>query len=277
MKLKKLISLDFVREFESLLETDFERKLLVNSLRNYASHGNPLRFHNFAFSMRELVLHLIERRASSKKVLDACWYARESPDREVTRRQQLKYCAQANLADEYLGDDTVDAINANIAEFLSEFRFFNKFTHITEKHLEPCPKRFFEDAKYIVSLSSECLGRISDLEQLVIGRIEELVHKSVVTTALEAVPEELSLLANHVFVDFTEVEEIVCDAIDHEIIHVTAHGFVHVSQEYGSKHDGCTINESYPFELALTAPVTNPEDLTPSADELTIDTSSWYE
>ena len=68
MKLKKLLSLDFMQEFQSLLDTDFEHKLFVSSLRNYASHGNPLRFHNFAFSMRELVLHVIERKAPVKKV-----------------------------------------------------------------------------------------------------------------------------------------------------------------------------------------------------------------
>ena len=91
MRLKKLLTLDFIQEFQRLLSTDFEHEFLVASLRNYASHGNPLRFHNFAFSMRELVLQIIERQAPPKLVKQAVWYERESELREVTRRQQLKY------------------------------------------------------------------------------------------------------------------------------------------------------------------------------------------
>jgi len=69
MKLRKLPQLDFMMEFQELLETDFEKKLFVASLINYASHGNPLRFHNFAFSMRELVLHVLDRKAPDTKVI----------------------------------------------------------------------------------------------------------------------------------------------------------------------------------------------------------------
>ena len=58
MKLKKLQSLDFVNDFLNHLETNFEKELFTACLRNYASHGNPLRFHNFAFSIRELITHI---------------------------------------------------------------------------------------------------------------------------------------------------------------------------------------------------------------------------
>lgn len=43
MKLKKLLELDFMVKFKSTLETEFEKELFIASLRNYASHGNPLR------------------------------------------------------------------------------------------------------------------------------------------------------------------------------------------------------------------------------------------
>jgi len=97
MKLKHLLQYDFIKAFEKLLVTDFERKLFVASLRNYCTHGNSLRFHNFAFSMRELVLQVIARKAPNNDVMKASWYERESEKFEVTRRQQLKYCAQGVL------------------------------------------------------------------------------------------------------------------------------------------------------------------------------------
>tara|TARA_R110001599_G_scaffold53495_2_gene149309 strand:+ start:1884 stop:2717 length:834 start_codon:yes stop_codon:yes gene_type:complete len=277
MKLKKLLTLDFIQEFQSLLETEFEHKLFVSSLRNYASHGNPLRFHNFAFSMRELVLHVIERKAPVAKVKVANWYERESEQREVTRRQQLKYCAQSNIADAYFDDYVQEEINEGISELLKEFRFFNKYTHITEKYLEACPKQFFEDAKLVVQIANDSLRQISDIEIIVIESLEEKIHDSVISTAVSAIPESLSLLAPHVFVDYSEVEEIECTGIDHEFIYVTATGTVHVDQEYGPKDDLCTISASYPFTLKMKANVANPDDFSVEGEELDVDTSSWYE
>lgn len=277
MKLRKLMSLDFMQDFQSLLETDFEHKLFVASLRNYASHGNPLRFHNFAFSMRELVLHVIDRKASVRKVRVANWYERESEQHEVTRRQQLKYCAQSNIADAYFDDYIHEEINECISEFLKEFNFFNKYTHITEKYFKTCPKKFFEDAKFVVKIAKDSLSQIGDLERIVIESLEEKIQDSVVSTAVSAIPESLSLLANHVFVDYSEVEEIECTGIDHEFIYVTATGTVYVDQEYGPKNDLCTISASYPFSLEMKAHVANPDDFTVEAEELNVDTSSWYE
>lgn len=277
MKLKKLLTLDFIREFESLLETSFEKRLFVASLRNYASHGNPLRFHNFAFSMRELVLHVIQRKAPPQKVKSAHWYFRESDSFEVTRRQQLKYCAQSNLADAYLGKEVLDFLNECIKEFLSEFHFFNKYTHITEKYFDVSPEKFFEGVKDIIHISRNSLGGLQDLEKIVVECLEKKVNNAVVSTAISAIPECLSELANHVCIEYTQVEEILCLGIDDEFIHVEASGEVHVTQEYGPRKDLCVINESYPFTLCMKSHVSDPEKFVVLSEELDIDTSSWYE
>ncbi|WP_454563749.1 pPIWI-associating nuclease domain-containing protein [Pseudomonas sp. AIG] len=277
MKLKKLLTLDFIQEFESLLETNFEKKLFVASLRNYAAHGNPLRFHNFAFSMRELVLHVIQRKAPPQKVKNATWYVRESDNHEVTRRQQLKYCAQSNLSDAYLGKEVIDHLNECIKEFLSEFHFFNKYTHITEKHFDVSSEKFFLGVRDIIRISRDSLNGLQDLERLVIECLEKKVNNAVVSTAVSAIPESLSQLANHVYIEYTQVEEIACLGIDDEFIHIEASGEVHVTQEYGPKHDLCEINESYPFILCMKSRVSDPEKFVILSEELDVDTSSWYE
>ena len=275
MKLKKLLSLDFMKDLESLLETDFEKQLYVASLRNYASHSNPLRFHNFAFSMRELVLHVIKRKAPLKQVKKATWYEVESTVHPVTRRQQLKYCAQRNISDEYL-KDALDILDESIAEFLSEFRFFNKYTHITEKYFTACPKQFFQDAKYVVGLAVNSLSQLEDIERIVIDAMESKAHDTVISTAVSAIPDSLSILANHAYIDYTEVEEIECLSIDDRYIRMRAKGNVYVTQEYGPKNDICTMEESYPFTLDMKSHVENPEDFTVEAEELSVDTSEWY-
>lgn len=277
MKLKKLLSLDFMQDFQRLLETDFENRLFIASLRNYAAHGNPLRFHNFAFSMRELVLHVIQRRAPPKKVKKVGWYERESDKHEVTRRQQLKYCAQSNISDAYLGESVLEHLNECISEFLDEFNFFNKYTHITEKYFDVSPKYFFQDAKAVIEIAKDSLNQLEDLEGIVIEALEDKVRNAVISTAVSAIPDSLSTLANHIYIEYTEVEDIECTGIDERFVYVTARGNVHVTQEYGPKDDLCEINECYPFTLSMKSHVENPEDFTIESEELDVDTSSWYE
>lgn len=81
-------------KFKATLETEFEKDLFTASLRNYASNGNDLRLHNFACTMRELILHVIAPKAPEEKVIGAPWYVRTDPNKKVTRKQQLKYCAK---------------------------------------------------------------------------------------------------------------------------------------------------------------------------------------
>ncbi|EKF9850476.1 hypothetical protein O1D25_003472 [Vibrio cholerae] len=170
----------------------------------------------------------------------------------------------------------MDILNESIEEFLSEFNFFNKYTHITEKYFTACPKQFFQDAKYVVGLAVSSLSQLEDIERIVIDAVESKVHDAVIATAVSAIPDSLSILANHVYVDYTEVEEIECLGIDDHYILMRAKGNVYVTQEYGPKNDICTMEESYPFTLDMKSHVENPEDFTIEAEELSVDTSEWY-
>lgn len=276
MKLKQLLLLNFMKEFEDLLETEFEKKLFVASLRNYASHGNPIRFHNFAFSMRELILYVINRKAPKTQVKKAIWYEVEGENTSVTRRQQLKYCAQKNISDEYMGHN-LDYLNETIGEFLKEFNFFNKYTHISEKDFTVCPKNFFKEVESIIGLATNCLNQLQDIEEIVIDAVEDKVREAVISTSVAAIPDCLAALAHRVFVDYTEIDEIECLDIDEQFIYMRAVGSVSVTQEYGPRNDLCTIESSYPFTLDMKSNVNNPEAFTIESDELSIDTSGWYE
>lgn len=111
MKLKKLLNYNFIIEFRSHLETDFEDKLFVSALRNFCSYTNPLRFNNFAFAMRELLRHVLNRKAPDAKVSECIWFSPKLDDPEkASRGQKLKYCMQAGLQDHLLSQDVRDDI-----------------------------------------------------------------------------------------------------------------------------------------------------------------------
>jgi len=276
MKLKKLLGHDFIKQFDSLLETDFERELFRATLRNYCSHGNPLRFHNFAFSMRELVLHIIDRKAPDSKVKTASWYEPESDKFAVTRRQKLKYCAQGFLSDGYLSKDALDDLNQSIKDYLKEFNFFNKYTHITEKHFKACPKKFYEDMKYIVKRSAGVVEELDSLENLVLDSVPESLQEKLFLEVINSFPDELSILASNVIVEQVSPEEIEVEYLEENGITVSVSGTVYVIQEYGKGEDFTEIGGDYPFSISIGMSVASPEDIKINPNEFKVDTSSWF-
>ncbi|HDV9262162.1 TPA: hypothetical protein QI000_002567 [Escherichia coli] len=277
MKLKKLQSLDFVNDFMSHLETDFEKELFTACLRNYASHGNPLRFHNFAFSIRELIKHIIEKKSPNDKLLQASWYKREHEHYEISRRQRLKYCSQAKISDAYLGEEFLEESNERIDEMLKLYFFLNKYTHITEKYMHPSPQEFFLKAKQILQIATEILNGIHICRDELIRTLEDKIRNAVIDTAVSSMPENLVTIANHTYVDYTEVEEFGITSIDDEYINIYASGTVYVTQEYGSRNDGVSLEESYPFTLHMASHLDSPETFEVISEALEVDTSSWYD
>ncbi|EFI5217964.1 hypothetical protein [Escherichia coli] len=277
MKLKKLQSLDFVNDFMSHLEADFEKELFTACLRNYASHGNPLRFHNFAFSIRELIKHIIEKKSPNDKLLQASWYKREHEHYEISRRQRLKYCSQAKISDAYLGEEFLEESNERIDEMLKLYFFLNKYTHITEKYMHPSPQEFFLKAKQILQIATEILNGIHICRDELIRTLEDKIRNAVIDTAVSSMPENLVTIANHAYVDYTEVEEFGITSIDDEYINIYASGTVYVTQEYGSRNDGVSLEESYPFTLHMASHLDSPETFEVISEALEVDTSSWYD
>lgn len=277
MKFKKLQSLDFVNDFMSHLETDFEKELFTACLRNYASHGNPLRFHNFAFSIRELIKHIIEKKSPNDKLLQASWYKREHEHYEISRRQRLKYCSQAKISDAYLGEEFLEESNERIDEMLKLYFFLNKYTHITEKYMHPSPQEFFLKAKQILQIATEILNGIHNCRDELIRTLEDKIRNAVIDTAVSSMPENLVTIANHAYVDYTEVEEFGITSIDDEYINIYASGTVYVTQEYGSRNDGVSLEESYPFTLHMASHLDSPETFEVISEALEVDTSSWYD
>ncbi|EGQ8010169.1 hypothetical protein MA786_000044 [Vibrio parahaemolyticus] len=276
MKLKHLLQYDYIRNFEELLVTDFERDLFVASLRNYCSHGNPLRFHNFAFSMRELVLQIINRKAPDGAVKKASWYEKESEIFDVTRRQKLKYCAQGYLADSYLDEFTLEELNQSIKDYLKEFNFFNKYTHITEKHFKACPKKFYADMKYIIQRSREVVEEIDSMEDLVVNSIQNTVQNHIFDYISNNFPSELDILARNVIVDSVSPEELVVTYLEDNGIIVEVSGTVYVSQEYGKGEDFTALSENYPFSVSVELSIDDPTDISVDESDFEIDTSSWF-
>lgn len=171
----------------------------------------------------------------------------------------------------------LDESNERIDEMLKLYFFLNKYTHITEKYMHPSPQEFFLKAKQILQTATEILNGIHICRDELIRTLEDKIRNAVIDTAVSSMPENLVTIANHAYVDYTEVEEFGITSIDDEYINIYASGTVYVTQEYGSGSDGVSLEESYPFTLHMASHLDSPETFEVISEALEVDTSSWYD
>lgn len=282
MKLKKLLQYDFVIELSGHLGSKFEQKLLKAALRNFCEYGNPIRFNNLAFALRELILIVIDRLAPIKNVKNASWYEIESEEREVTRRQQLRFCAQEYVADEYLTEMLLEEIDELISEFNSGFRLLNKYTHIKEKSFGMNPPTAFKSMKEMIISVNEILGSIDKVHQDVQLKVSEVVYDALFAKLVTEVHSELDELSTHTLIEGVMIENHEISHINEDGVHIVGEGYVECSLQYGSsgdlsRGDGAEIKDSFPLSFTMKTSLHNPGDVEFFNEGLTIDNSSWYE
>ncbi len=276
MKLKKMMEMDFIRDFCTHLETSFEHQLFEASLRNYCSHGNPLRFNNFAFAMRELVTNILNRKAPEQDVISAPWYIQESPDRKVTRKQQLKYCAQKHIPDISISDETLAKINEKTKKYNKEYSTFNKYTHITEKYFNNESKAVFDEVKKLIELTSKAYDIFDDLENVMSIEVLESINAEIHEVTRDNIPNEVDILSSSTLVDDSEVTDIRLITMTKEFIYFLIEGTIYITRQYGKGEDFYASDDHYPFWFAVSVSTQDFNSVKPLNVIVMVDTSEWY-
>lgn len=276
MKLKKIKEMDFIRDFRTHLETPFEHQLFEASLRNYCSHGNPLRFNNFAFAMRELVTNILNRKAPELDVISAPWYIQESPDRKVTRKQQLKYCAQKHIPDFLISDTTLEKINEKTRNYNKEYVTFNKYTHITEKYFNNESKVVFDEVKQLIELTSKAYDIFDDLENVISEEVLESISAEIREITRDNIPDEVDILSSSTLVDDSEVTGIRLITMTKEFLYFLIEGTIYITRQYGKGEDFYASGDHYPFWFAVSVNAQDFYSVKPLNVNVMVDTSEWY-
>lgn len=276
MKLKQMMEMDFIRDFRTHLETPFEHQLFDASLRNYCSHGNPLRFNNFAFAMRELVTNILNRKAPEQDVISAPWYIQESPDRKVTRKQQLKYCAQKHIPDILISVETLEKINEKTKRYNKEYSIFNKYTHITEKYFNNESKAVFDEVKQLIELTSKAYDIFDDLENVMSEEVLESISAEIREVTRDNIPGEVDILSSSTLVDDSEVTDIRLITMTNEFIYFLIKGTIYITRQYGKGEDFYASGDHYPFWFAVSVSAQDFNSVNPLNVNIMVDTSEWY-
>ncbi|HCU0888977.1 TPA: hypothetical protein OUJ16_002374 [Raoultella ornithinolytica] len=278
MKLKKMLQMDFIKEFHEHLDNDFEEQLFIACLRNYCSHGNTLRFSNFAYAIRELINHVLSRMAPDERVMAAPWFTTNGNNMPtITRKQQAKYIAQKHIPDGLLDTAALQELNNGIAWFNKNYQSLNYYTHITEESLESHPKVFFEKAKLIIELCNKIFVNFGDMERILTNSIIDEVKDHVNEITRENIPEEVDILSSQTIVDGCSVEFIEPLSITEDYVYLLVRGSIQITRQYGRGDDYFSQEDSYPFKFAVSVRASDFKNVQPLIRNVIVDTGSWYD
>lgn len=277
MKLKKILQMDFIKEFHENLDTDFEKQLFIACLRNYCSHGNPLRFNNFAYAIRELINHVLSRMAPDERVMVAPWFTTNKNNAKVTRKQQAKYIAQKHIPDELLDTEALQKLDEGIAWFNKNYQSLNYYTHITEESLESQPKDFFEKTKLLIDLCNKIFVNFGDLERILTDSIIDEVSDHVNEITRNNTPNEVDILSSQTIVNGCIVQSIEPLELTEDYIYLLVRGRLGITRQYGRGDDYLAQGDSYPFKFAVSVRASDFDVIRPLVRTAIVDTGSWYD
>lgn len=259
------------------LENSFEKDLFEAALENFNATGNKLRFNNFAYTLRELTRVFLARLSPESDIKKCKWYKNDSGDpAKITRGERVKYAIQGGLNNNYvinqLDIDVLD-INRQFKEIIS---LLSKFTHIGSTTFNIDDETASDYKKRALETLLEFFELIEQSRNKVVTRLESEIDNHVFSAAISETHSEIDEVASSHYIDGVYVEYHEVIRIDSEKIHLFVEGQFEATLEYGSKHDGCSLHHSFPFECKFTCKVDSPYKIFESCQELKVDNSSWY-
>ena len=155
------------------LKTDFEKDLLDAALWNLGETDNKLRLNNFAYAMRELTRHFLERLAPDDQVRHAPWFINEVPGNPsmITREQRIKYAVQGYLSDEYREKVLKLELQEVSKKLRDSINKLSKYTHVN-------PDTFDVDSVFITDISYNIM-EVTLIFFMTIDKANQLVNKAI--------------------------------------------------------------------------------------------------
>jgi len=267
---------------KDFLANDFEQKLYLGAIQNLNDMDNPLRLNNFAYSIRELLRHLLKRLAPDDAVTQCHWYTNETgkPD-GITRRQRATYAVQGGLTSKYLESelqlDTKEVHKALIVAIDQ----LSRYTHIEPEVFEIDDQKIAQFASDTLKVLENLLETILICRENIISGLASEIDDSVAEEAIRETIEALDEIASHHYIDEVYVDNVIITDINQHSIFFTATGTIGTELQWGSNSDrkkdiGAVRSESFPFTCSLLSSVLDPQTLEVSTGGLRIDTSSWF-
>lgn len=254
-----------LKPLKNILETDFEKELFEEALKNLNDKKSKIRCCNFAYTLRSLLDCIFENRISTnEKVKNAPWYKKESEDRNITRRQRYKYFIQGNADDYFINEiikfNDIDKITEN---FNKTVHHLSKYTHISEKTFNLSEDEVNIFIKEINESVTSFISNLFDIKTRLLDKLNIWLFDIINDAFMSDTIQEIDELCTHYLIDSINIDDIqftdkngakFLDISKPFDIEVT--GQIEVEHQFGSdgdykRGDGLRYNASYPYNIKL--------------------------
>ncbi len=265
-----------------ILEPGFEQDLFQAVLDNLKNHG-PLCFNNFAYSLRELIRHILYRMAPNSELTKCVWFKPDSTSQNgITRAHRAIFAIRGGLSDAYLSKILSISIKLPVKRLMDAITTLHQHTHIQEDTFNADRSRVLRLAEDCLSAAAEFCQTIADCRNQVIQRVAENIDKHLVELALTETIGDIDVLSTHHQVEELTIDSINVDRIGVDHIELTAEGTISVLLQYGSDSDmendmGAEIDDSFPFHAVIAIPLLRPLGKTLYIERFEVNTDSWCE
>ena len=248
------------------LATGFEQDLFKAAIANVDDVNNRLRLNNFAYSMRELTRHVLERLAPDAEVRHSPWYEVEDKNKPdmITRAQRIKYAVQGWLSDEYME-------NVLKIDHVEDDKLFRKSIDTLSKYTHVNPQTFYVNPVEVTEQSLEVLGSVQ-VFLMTVAEARLRVQRAAIDCIDEQMIEqfyfethnEIDILSTHHEVLGYMVTGINLKHQDMATITLEVTGKVQVRLQWESdgdmrRGDGYATRMTFPFSSTLIVSYKNPQ------------------
>lgn len=272
-----------IQKIKSILSDHFEQELFDASLICLNESQNKLRFNNFAYSIRELLRHFLQRLSPDSNVQACSWFTKETENGKPTRAQRVKYAIQGGIDDYLLTQLEIDSQEFQVFTIAikKSIDTLNKYTHISPNVFNLDSVDVETKSKEIISNFGNFVTAIDSCRTQVLELLEGKIEDEAIDAVISASFENIDSLASHYSIDGVYIENYYVEEINENEIVIAVEGEINVTLSWGSNSerrsgDGHDVTDAFPYSTRVRYFIE--EDFfehTPEVDEPGVDTSKW--
>ena len=273
-------------EILKYLSDSFDIKLLDAAFRNLDDALNPVRFNNFAYVLRELVIRVINRLAPNKKVIAAKWWKPNQDDKiknKAGRKQQIRYALLDGKPEDFVIHKLAIDIDAMVDYIGMCVDELNSYTHISENYFGCSEKEIPLKVSKACSTITNILGTINQCRDKIEDGIMGMINGELVASLYLNTFDELDILSTHSSVEAYNIHDYRLSCISEDLVTCATTGSVFVRLQYGSdgdlrRGDGMVSSINLPFTAEFTCRLCEDGiiDYKVEQEAISIDTDSFY-
>ncbi|MEQ4311738.1 hypothetical protein ABNM01_02390 [Pseudomonas syringae] len=266
-------------------DSRFERSLYEAAVFNLEDRRNKLRFHNFAFAMRELAGHTLARLAPDEDVKRCIWWKKKPKGTvpQVTRIERCVYATQGGLSNHYVVKKLGLDFSRDYETLRDAVIRLSEYVHITPEVFELSDEDIDRLAQETVDAVGRLMGCIDECRKAIADRLSESITDAAIQQVLGESLDAVDELATHYYVEDVEVDSHDVTGITADAVHIRASGSIGVTLQWGSNSDlrngdGAEMDQSFGFtcELTCATPNPDPDTLEYVENSVMVDTGDWH-